>query len=166
MKCEKCIFKIPFLPIPWFSRPAQIGILEVSTRERMRRKIAVASGSCTYFLGLNTYYYSSRPCAIVDKYSLFHQFWLFCFVQNCLEWKWHPCWCKRCQYSIFHCSNRFFARITSVCIEFGDEAHIGAIDARTPSTQKQTQPGQGHLTSTVLDWPSSKEAADLNTAFV
>ena len=94
MKCEKCIFKIPFLPIPWFSRPAQIGILEVSTRERMRREIAVASGFCTYFLGLNTYF-SSRPCAIVDKYSLFNQFWLFFFVQDGLEWKWDPC--KRCQ---------------------------------------------------------------------
>ena len=75
---------------------------------------------------------------------------------------------QRCQNIIifylsiqFHCLNRFFQ-----CIEFGDEAHIGAIDARTPSTQKQTHPGQGHLTSTVLDWPSSKEAADLNTAFV
>ena len=54
---------------------------------------------------------------------------------------------QRCQNIIifylsiqFHCLNRFFQ-----CIEFGDEAHIGAIDARTPSTQKQTQPGQGHL---------------------
>ena len=69
-------------------------------------------------------------------------------------------------FNHFHCLNRFFARITSLCIEFGDEAHIGAIDARTASTQKQAQPGQGHLTSTVLDWSSSKEAADLNTAFV
>ena len=51
---EKCILTIHFLPIPWFGRPAQIGILEVSTRERMRREIAVASGFCTYFLGLNT----------------------------------------------------------------------------------------------------------------
>ena len=68
----KMYFDNSFLPFPWFSRPAQIGILEVSTRERMRREIAVASGSCVYFLGLNTYY-SSRPCAIVE-YSLFHQF--------------------------------------------------------------------------------------------
>ena len=41
-------------------------------------------------------------------------------------------------FNHFHCLNRFFARITSLCIEFGDEAHIGAIDARTASTQKRS----------------------------